>query len=121
MPHWNAVKRIFRYLQGTSDAKLIFQKSKSQEHLTGYCDSDWENDPNDRRSVTDYVFQAFDNPISWNTKRQPTVALSTNEAEYMSLSAGVQEVLWLRSLYKKMNPVSGEIKIYSDNKSAIDL
>jgi len=89
MSHWNAVKRIFRYLQGISDAKLIFQKSKNQEQLTGYCDSDWGNDPDDRRSVTSYIFQAFDNPISWNTKRQPTVALSTNEAEYMSLSEGV--------------------------------
>ncbi|KYN04657.1 Copia protein [Cyphomyrmex costatus] len=119
--HWNAVKRIFHYLQGTKGVKLIFQESKNYE-ITGYCDSDWGNDPDDRRSVTDYVFKAFGNLVSWNIKRQPTVALSTCEAEYMSLSAAVQEALWLKSLHEELNPdTCSEAKIYNDNKSAIDL
>lgn len=61
--HWSAVKRIFRYLQRTSDTKLIFQKSKEPE-LIGYCDSDWSNNLDNRRSATEYAFQAFGNLVS---------------------------------------------------------
>jgi len=87
-------KTNISYLQGTYNAKLIFQKSKDYK-VTGYCDSDWGNDVDDRRSVTGYVFQVSGNLISWNTKKQSTVALLTNKAEYMSLSAAAQEALWL--------------------------
>jgi len=82
MEHWMAVKRIFRYLQGTLQMKLHFGATPSKEVL-GYCDADWDGDLGDRRSTTGFVFMIGGGAISWSSKRQPTIALSTKEAEYM--------------------------------------
>lgn len=121
--HWSAVKRILRYLKGTIDAKLEYTKGGGE--LTGFCDADWANDTDDRRSITGYCFLKQSGAISWCSKRQKTIALSTAEAEYMSLSAITQEALWLRQMEKEFN-VNGHVKlsptrIYCDNMSAIDL
>jgi len=133
--HWNAVKQIFRYLQGISDAKLIFRKSRSYKQLIGYYDSDWSNNLDDRRSVTGYVVQAFDNLVSWNTKRQSTVTLSTMPKPSIcywvqksrrhrgsELAPGLLHSVgqMAQSLHKELNLDMFEIKIYSDNKSVID-
>ncbi|XP_074042427.1 uncharacterized protein [Leptinotarsa decemlineata] len=84
--HWTAVKRILRYLKRTMYAKLVYTKN-SDSRLKGYCDADWASDVDNRQSCTGYVFLQQGGPISWNCKRQHTVALSTTEAEYMALSA----------------------------------
>jgi hypothetical protein len=123
-PHWNAVKRIMRYLKGTIKAKLLYSKDGNQE-IVGYCDADWASDSDDRRSVTGYCFIKQNGPISWSSKRQKTVALSTTEAEYMSLSTACQEALWLRQFQQDLL-VDGNSNINStlircDNRSAIDL
>ena len=73
--HWTAVKRILRYIRGTTSAKLEYNGMKPSPIL-GYCDADWANDVEDRRSTTGYIFMKC-GPISWETKKQPTVALST--------------------------------------------
>lgn len=118
--HWVAVKRIFRYLRGTANAKLVFSRSASSD-LTGYCDADWASDPDERRSCTGYVFTLQGGAISWNCKRQPTVALSTTEAEYMALSSAIQEAMWLKQFQNELWVTKHEISIFCDNKSAIDL
>lgn len=94
-PHWAPVKRIFRYLKGTISAKLEYSKDGNQETIS-YCDADWASDTDDRRSTTGYCFLRQKGAISWSSKRQKTIALSTTEAEYMSLSTIAQEALWLR-------------------------
>ena len=99
--HWAAVKRIFRYLRGTVDYKLFYGKG---EELKGYTDADWASDIDKRRSCSGYVFTMCGGAISWNSKRQPTVALSTAEAEYLSVSAAVQEVKWLRQFAAEVDP-----------------
>lgn len=121
-PHWEAVKRILRYLKGTVDAKLMFTKA-SRSNIVGYCDADWARDLDERRSCTGYVFVKQGAPISWNSKRQSTVALSSAEAEYMSLSACTQEALWFRQFEMDFSSSStgSAVNIYCDNKSAIDL
>jgi hypothetical protein len=83
MEHWMAVKQIFRYLQGTLQMKLQFGATPSKEVL-GYYDVDWGGDLEDRWSTTGFVFMIGGLPISWSSKRQPTIALSTTEAEYMA-------------------------------------
>jgi len=120
--HWAAVKRILRYMKKTADWRMEYDGSKSQE-IMGYCDSDFASDADDRRSVTGYVFLMCCGAISWGTKKQPTTALSTTEAEYMSLSAAVQEALWLRGLSEELVPCSNEtpLKIFVDNQGAINL
>lgn len=120
--HWTAVKRILRYLKGTISAKLEFCRNEDPV-LTGFCDADWGSDIDDRRSCTGYVFKMNGGAVSWNSKRQATVALSTTEAEYMGLSSATQEAMWLRQLRLDLLPNSSDqpIKIFCDNKSAISL
>lgn len=119
--HWQAVKRIFRYLRGTIGAKLTYTRDGNGQ-LTGYCDADFAGDEDERKSTTGYVFLLNGGAITWNSRKQPTVALSTTEAEYMSLTAAVQESEWLRQFNNevfgtKMTP----IPIYCDNRSALAL
>lgn len=118
--HWGAVKRIFRYIKGTVNAKLCFSKD-ANSNLIGFCDADWANDEDERRSCTGYVFVQQGGAITWNCKRQQTVALSTTEAEYMALSAATQEAIWLKQFISEIGMSSEMTNIYCDNKSAINL
>lgn len=118
--HWIAVKRILRYLNGTANARLVYSKTGNVE-LTGYCDADWASDIDSRRSVTGYVFLYQGAAISWNSRKQPTVAGSTTEAEYMSLSAASSEAIWLKQLRAELECANTTIQINCDNKGAIDL
>jgi len=99
--HWQAVKRILRYLKGTKHMKLRFS-NKGSDSIVGYSDADWAGDWEDRRSTTSYLFMSQGGAISWNSKKQPTVALSTTEAEYMALTSASQEALWLRRLMREV-------------------
>ena len=119
---WVMVKHVLRYLKGTLDYKLSYTKSESDLCLVGYSDSDWGSSEDDRRSTTGYVFMLNPDgpPISWKSKKQPTVALSSCEAEYMALAASVQETMFLFMLlgcFLKQRSVN----IYVDNQGAIDL
>lgn len=96
--HWMAVKRILRYLKGTINHKLTFSSDGNHDHY-GYSDADWGSDSTDRRSTTGYIFKLSGGAISWSSKKQPTIALSTTEAEYMAMSATIQEATWLKSLH----------------------
>lgn len=121
--HWNAVKRIMRYLRGTVDMKLTYRRDE-EAVLHGFCDADWANDEQDRRSITGYVFLLQGGAVAWNSRKQQTVALSTTEAEYMAMGAATQEAIWLKNL---QNEVFGSLEqmqqltIYGDNKSALML
>lgn len=88
--HWSAVKRILRYFKGTLNASLEFNKYGNVT-IEGYSYSDWASDETDRHSVTGSVFKLQGDAISWQSKKQKTVALSTTEAEYMALAAICQE------------------------------
>jgi ribonuclease HI len=118
--HWVAVKRILRYLSGTRKLKLRF--SKDDQQLIGFTDADWGSDPDKRRSCTGFVFKMANAAISWCSKRQQTVALSSTEAEYMALSSAVSEAIWLKQFYYELVSESKKaIKIYCDNESCIKL
>jgi hypothetical protein len=91
--------------------------------LVGYSDSDWGGDPSTRRSVG-FIFNISNGAISWSSKRQPTVALSTCEAEYQGQTQAAKEAIWLRSLHKELNPVEQSpyaTIIYCNNQGAISL
>ena len=115
--HWCAVKHLFRYLRGTSKFRLTYKKGGVLK-IEGYSDADWAADLEDRKSITGYVFTAQEGAVSWSCKRQQTVALSTCEAEYMALSAAVQEALWWRRLRGRIK-MEEAITIHCDNQSAI--
>ena len=118
--HVTAIKRVFRYLKATIYSRLTFKPSDGI--LSGYCDSDWVGDADDRRSTTGYVFKLGKNtaPIGWKSRKQPTVALSSCEAEYMTLSDAVKELHYLRSFCDQMNMSQPESSIlYTDNQGAL--
>ena len=90
--------------------------------LYGYSDSDWGNDANDRRSFTGYVFLLHDGAVSWQSCKQPTVALSSVEAEYMAATQAAREAVWWRTFLTELgHPPSTAITVHSDNQGAIAL
>lgn len=119
--HWKAVKRILRYLRGTINYKLKYSKG-IDDGLVGFSDADWASDIDKRRSCTGYFFKMSNGAITWGSKRQPTVALSSAETEYMALSSAVQEAVWLKQFGAELcNGLSESIRLFSDSQSAIKL
>lgn len=98
--HFGTVKHVLRYLRGTSDKKLCYRKCDGNLGIQAYSDANWAGDVNDRRSTTGYCLSLTKDGtlVSWKTKKQPTVALSTCEAEYIALAATIQECLYLMQL-----------------------
>lgn len=117
--HWGAVKRIFRYLRGTMKYKLTYGGTENE--LTGYCDADWASDMDQRKSTTGYVYTMFGGAVSWNSKRQPTIALSSTEAEYMSMVSAIQECKWLKQFLEEIFGINEPVTIYCDNKGALQV
>ncbi|GMF65678.1 unnamed protein product [Phytophthora lilii] len=91
----------------------------------GYSDADWAGDHSDRKSTTGYVFQVFGGPVSWGSKKQSSVSLSTSEAEYIALSLAIQEGKWVHRLLSEILATAGDatpdLKIYEDNQSCIKM
>lgn len=84
--HLLVVKRVFRYLKGTTDL-WVFYKRGGEEKLVGFTDSDYAGDLDDRKSTSGYVFVMNGGVVSWSSKKQPVVTLSTTEAEYIAAVA----------------------------------
>ena len=120
--HWQGIKRIMRYISGTLDYCLLFHANDSELMLSGYADADWASDVQSRKSTSGYIFQLAGSTISWRSQKQSVVALSTTEAEYVSLSSASQEAIWLRRLLKDLLvDVSKPTIINEDNQGAICL
>ena len=117
--HFTAAKRILRYLKGTVSLGLSYKKC-ADGILTGYSDADWAGDVDDRHSTSGNVFSLARGAVSWLSKKQATVALSTAEAEYVALSTATQEAIWLRRLLTDVGePLEEPIVIHEDNQGAI--
>jgi len=116
--HWTAAKGVLRYLSGTANYGITFGGQELK--LTAYCDADYGGDIDTRRSTTGYVFILGGGAISWSSRLQPTVAVSTTEAEYMAAAYAIKEALWLRTLLTEMG-LEDPITICADNQSAIKL
>ena len=117
--HWTAVKRIFRYLRGTTHLGLLYSKG-DEDTLIGFSDSDWGGDSNDYKSTSGYIFQIGGTAVSWKSKKQLCVALSTAEAEYMALASTAQEAIWLRELNSVLkNEPAQPVTVFEDNQAAI--
>ena len=121
--HWAAAKRILRYIKVTASLGIQFNGTKDDSvHLEGYVGADWGSNPNGRKSQSDYGYFLSGGLISWTSKKQPVVALSSTEAEYMAASFALQEALWLRSLLRDMNFKQEQpTVIHEDNQAAIAL
>ncbi|KAG2872292.1 hypothetical protein PC115_g24645 [Phytophthora cactorum] len=122
--HWVAVKRIFRYLQGTKTHGICFKPGDNID-FRGYSDADWAGDLADRKSTSGYTFMLMGAPVSWGSKKQSSVSLSTSEAEYIALSLAIQEGKWIHRLLCEIlaaaNETGPELMIREDNQSCIKM
>ena len=101
--HLLAAKRILRYIKGSTNVGLTFQgQNSNQISITAYADADWAGDLDDRKSTTGYVIMIGDCVVSWVSKKQSTISLSSAEAEYMAISSTVQEIKWIRQLLNEL-------------------
>lgn len=107
-------------MRGTSDYRLQYKRSGNSE-IHAFCDSDFASEPDKRRSCSAHVIRKADAAITWHSHRQQIVALSSTEAEYISLSDCVKQVLWHRKLINELENKQFQVKIYMDNESSIKL
>jgi hypothetical protein len=117
IPHWEAVKRIFRYLKGTMDLWLSYGLARID--LAGYADADGSM-AEDRHAISGYTFIIHGGAASWSAKRQEIVSLSTTESEYVAATHAAKEALWLRSLIQQLFDTTLSISPttpFSDNQS----
>ena len=118
--HLRALKRIFHYLIGTKNYKLIFNGRTKDRTLIGFVDADWAGDANSRRSISGYVFFLNGTPVSWAAKKQPSISLSSTESEYMASSLATREAVYLRQFLVELGfRQIGPTPILIDNQSAI--
>jgi hypothetical protein len=119
LAHWEAIKRVFHYLKGTKDLWLLY--GGKRENLIGYADADG-NMAEDRHAISGYAFLLHGGAVSWTTKRQEIISLSTTESEYVAATYAAKEALWLRSLLSQLFEINSEpVTLFSDNQSAIAL
>jgi histone deacetylase 1/2 len=118
--HHTALKRVLRYLKGTQNLALRLGTSIPSQIIQAYADADWANDA-DRRSISGMAVFYDDSLISWKSKKQKLVALSSTEAELYSLSATVQEAMWTYQFLTSLGIEVYEVKLMEDNQSTIAL
>jgi len=122
--HMNAVKRILRYLRGTCNLGIMFpcKKPRGEMKLVGFADADRCGDMEDRKSTAGHIFYYGKGLVSWNSVKEPVVALSSCEAEYIAVAQAACQAAWLRMLLKELNAeLIQPPTLFVDNKSAIDL
>jgi hypothetical protein len=117
--HWEAVKRIFRYLAGTCDLCLTYGETCCV--LEGYMDADGSM-AEDWHAISGYAFLIDGGAVLWSSKRQEIISLSTTESEYVAATHGMKEGLWLKSLLSEIfGTFSSPITLFLDNQAAIAL
>jgi hypothetical protein len=119
--HVLAVKRIFRYLKGTKEFGLWYPKGKDLSFIA-YIDADWAGCIDDRRSISGAMFYLGECLVSWISKKQSSISLSTAETEYIATTTCCTQVLWMKQTLTDIQVKYDEpILIYCDNTSAINI
>ncbi|GJS97740.1 retrovirus-related pol polyprotein from transposon TNT 1-94 [Tanacetum coccineum] len=118
--HFEAIKRVFRYLKGTINMGLWYPKDNAMS-LTAYADADHAGCQDSRRSTSGSAQFLGDRLVSWSSKKQRSTAISTTEAEYIAMSGCCAQILWMRSQLKDYGFDFNKIPLYCENKSEIAL
>ena len=122
MAHWSAVKRIMVYLKGTASHGISYHATGFPDLLLSYSDSDYAGDLQSRRSTSGYLLMFHGGPITWASRRQSCVSLSTTEAEYVAMCEATKEVTWMRRLLSSIGATQlNPTKLMCDNQGAIKL
>ena len=119
--HMNAANRVFRYLSGTREVGLTFGRDAHHRdvRLTAFSDADWAADKVDRKSVSGWIARINGDAVSWQSKKQAAVALSTCESELYAECAATQELQWLRGMMNELGVKFDVPTLFGDNQSAI--
>ena len=118
--HWMAIKHVLKYLKGTKDKFLIYGGDELQ--VNGYTDSDFQSDPDDRKSTSGFVFTLNGGVVCWKSSKQGSTADSTTEAEYIAASEAAKEAVWIKNFVTELGVVpsiENSIPLYCDNNGAI--
>ena len=119
--HLQAAKRILRYLNGTTSYGIFYKKGGAED-LFAFTDSDYAGDEEDSKSTSGYVFFLSSGAVSWMSKKQPIVTLSTTEAEFVAAAACACQAVWMRRVLRNLNHAQeGSTVIMCDNSSTIKL
>jgi len=121
--HMQAIKRVFCYLRGTSKYRLEFQTDDTNDAPPiAYVDSDWARDRIDRKSILGYMLLFDGGVISWGSKKQSSVSLSTVEAEFIAALTAVKEVLWHQALLDSLGMTQSDpTQVLINNQGALEL
>jgi len=119
--HWNAMKRVLRYLKYCPEGGITYGKLQQRLKLVGFADANFATDIDSRKSVSGYVFLLNGGAITWLSKKQATVAKSTTEAEYVAMSQAASEAMWIRQFLKEIGFELSVTQLYGDNQGAIAL
>lgn len=120
-PHWAGMKWLLRYLVGTLNLGLVYEKRFEKLTLKGYVDSDFAGDKDSRKSTMAYFFTLGDNCITWKSQLQPLVTLSSTEAEYVAITEAVKECIWLKEILKELDFMHDTPIMFTDSQSALSL
>lgn len=90
------MKRIFKHLIETSEFDIVYN-NKLNLKLIGYCDSNYATDIDTHRSTNGFIFKIANGPVTWSSKRQATLSLSTTKAECIAASVATKEAIWLKT------------------------
>jgi len=99
----------------------VYGKDTDTEKLIAYCDADYAGDPETRKSTTGYVIKYCGRLVSWCSRKQPIVALSTTEADLIAVAECCKKILYLKAVLEKLRSKTITAEIYVDNQSAIHL
>jgi hypothetical protein len=118
--HLTQVKRILKYVSGTCDYGMMYSHCNDST-LVGYCDADWAGSADDIKSTSGGCFFLGSNLISWFSKKQNSVSLSTAKAEYIADGSSCSQLLWMKQMLKEYNVMQDIMTLYCDNLSAINI
>ena len=123
--HWEAAKRVLRYLAGTQEVGLMFhgthRNTNKAFQIEGYSDADWGRDMHGRKSIYGFIIHLNGCPIAWASKKQSFVAQSTCESEYVGMSETVREIRWIYQLLEELMVASPTPILYGDIMEIINL
>ena len=131
LKHWQALKRVLSYLKHTRELSITYTATQSESsnltsnplpEIRGWTDSDWGGDVDHRKSTSGYVYTFAGGAISWRSKKQSTVALSSTEAEYVATALAAKEGIWIKAIFEELN-IFGRptLELNCDNLSCIKL
>jgi hypothetical protein len=118
--HFDAAKRVCRYLNGSRSLGLIFgRRDEAYPLIRGFCDSDWGMGE-DRKSISGYAIEVFACVVAWSSKQQTVIALSSCEAEYLSATHAAKQIIWTRALLEELGEIIKDPTIlFCDNQGTI--